>query len=482
MSAQRPNFIFILIDDMGWRDLACFGSPFYETPVIDQLARDGVCFTNAYASCPVCSPTRASILTGKYPATLNLTDYIGAFAKGKLLAAPFIDHLPLEEKSIARTLKDAGYRTYHVGKWHLGDEPYWPEHHGFDVNIAGCDWGNPKHGYFSPYRNPRITDGPRGEYLTDRLTDEAIKLLRVNGDAPFFLYMSHYAVHMPMDVPKRYRDKYKQKARQMGLDKHKTFAIGEYFPITRKRRLRVKRRLLQSHPTYAGMIENLDDNTGKLLKVLEELGKADNTVIIFTSDNGGVSTYGHPPTTNAPLSEGKGWMQEGGTRVPLIIKWPGKIQPGTTSDCPVTSTDFYPTMLEMAGLPFIPKQHCDGVSLMPLFQGVAQLPERNLFWHYPHYSNLGNTPGASIRSGDHKLIEFFEDNHVELYNLKDDLPETYDIAGEQPQVADRLKTALQEWQKSIEAKFPIPNPKWKPGPREKEFMKKHLNRIFDIKT
>lgn len=479
-SSTRPNFIFILIDDMGWRDLGCFGSSFYETPNIDRLCAEGMQFSDAYASCPVCSPTRASIMTGKYPATLGLTDYIGAFAKGKLLAAPFIDHIPLEEITIARALKDVGYRTYCVGKWHLGPRPYWPEKHGFDINIAGCDWGNPKHGYFSPYHNPCLKDGPRGEYLTDRLTDEAITLIRQNGDSPFFLYMSHYAVHMPMDVPRALKKKYENKAKALGLNKVKACIKGEHFPIIQKRFQHVYRRLVQSHAAYAAMIENLDYNTGRLLKALEETGKTQDTVVIFYSDNGGVSTYGRPVTSNAPLNEGKGWMYEGGNRVPLIIKWPNKIQPGH-SDYIITSPDFYPTILEMAGLPLNPNQHIDGRSFWHVLKGAQNLKREPVFWHFPHYSNLGSTPAAAIRVDDFKLIEFFEDHHIELYNLKEDLGEKHNIADEMPEIAKNLHKQLHRWQKTIEAKFPTPNPAWKPRKRElKQFIKENQKHIFEL--
>jgi arylsulfatase A-like enzyme len=479
----KPNIIFILIDDMGWMDIGCNGSSFYETPNIDRIAKDGMRFTDAYASCPVCSPTRASLMTGKYPATLNLTDYISAFAKGRLLPAHFIDHLPLEEKSIASALKEAGYRTYCVGKWHLGDEPYWPEHHGFDVNIGGCSWGNPKHGFFSPYRNPRLLDGPRGEYLTDRLTNEAINLIKDNGDAPFFLYMSHYAVHFPLDCPQPLIDKYKQKAAALGLDKMRIFEKGELFPVTRRKNQHILRRLIQSHPAYAGMIENLDTNTGKLLQALEVMGKTENTMVIFYSDNGGVATYSNPCTSNKPLSEGKGWMEEGGTRVPLLIKWPNKIKPGSTCSVPVTSTDFYPTFLEMAHLPLQPNQHKDGVSILQILLGkVKELTNRkDIFWHYPHYSNLGNTPGASIRSGDYKLIQFFEDNHLELYNLREDIAEKKNISSTHSELVQELKQKLENWQKSVNAQFPTVNPGWKDSWKTKRLWKKHLKRIFDQK-
>ncbi len=461
MVKNKPNIIFILIDDLGWSDVGCHGSDFYETPNLDALAMEGMRFTDAYAACPVCSPTRASILTGKYPATLGVTNFIGGHAKGKLIDAPYVDHLPLEEKIIASALKDAGYRTYHVGKWHLGNEPYWPEHHGFDVNIAGCSWGLPMGGYFSPYRNPKLEDGPKREYLTDRLTDEAIKLIEANGDDPFFLYLPYYAVHIPIQAPREYKLKYKEKAKALGLDKLKTFEEGEFFPCKHKRNLHVKRRLVQSDPAYAAMIEKLDENIGRLLRSLKDLGKEDNTVVFFTSDNGGLSTAEGSPTCNAPLSEGKGWMYEGGTREPLLVKWPGVIEPGSVCSTPVTSPDFYPTILEIAGLELIPEQHCDGASLLPLLKGKNIIDRDAIFWHYPHYGNQGGTPGSSVRAGDYKLIEFFENGNIELYDLRNDIGEEHDLSEEEPEIAARLKNLLFEWRESVKAKIPERNPNYR---------------------
>lgn len=457
----KLNFLFILIDDLGWMDLSCQGSDFYETPNVDKLASEGVRFTNAYASCPVCSPTRASILTGKYPATLGLTNFIGGGAKGKLIDAPYIKHLPLEEISLARALKNGGYSTYHVGKWHLGIKRYWPENHGFDVNIAGCHWGLPMGGYFSPYNNPRLKNGPKKEYLTDRLTDEAINLIKTNGDSPFFMYLSYYAVHIPIQVPREYKDKFKNKAKALGLNEIKAFEKGDYFACEHKNKFRIKRRLVQSDPAYAGMVNKLDENIGRVLEALEVQGIADNTVVIFTSDNGGLATAEGSPTCNAPLSEGKGWMYEGGTREPLYIKWPKVVKPGSVCDVPVTSPDFYPTLLELAGLDLMPEQHCDGVSLVPLLKGSGKLDREAIYWHYPHYSNQGGTPGSSVRAGDYKLIEFFEDNRVELYNLRKDISENHDLSGSEVGKTKELRVLLQKWREQVEAKIPKTNPDYK---------------------
>ncbi|MBD3351019.1 MAG: sulfatase-like hydrolase/transferase, partial [Candidatus Lokiarchaeota archaeon] len=377
---SKPNIVFILIDDLGWRDLSCYGSTFYETPNLDRLAKQGMSFSNAYAACPVCSPTRASILTGKYPATLGLTNWIGGHEVGKLISAPYIRHLPLEERTIAKTLKEHGYRTYHIGKWHLGKEPYWPEHHGFDVNIGGCHWGSPKFGYFSPYRIPTLKNGPKGEYLTDRLTNEAINIIREKREEPFFLYLSYYSVHIPIQVPEEYVEKYRKKAKKLGLDEKKTFEMGEKFSCEHKKYLRIKRRLVQSDPKYAAMVEKLDENIGRFLDELDRLGEKENTIVFFTSDNGGLSTAESSPTCNFPLSEGKGWMYEGGTREPLIVRWPRDVKADTFCDVPVTSPDFYPTILDILGLEPLANQNLEGKSILPLLKGKKNLKRDSIFW------------------------------------------------------------------------------------------------------
>ena len=462
---RKPNFLFILIDDLGWRDLGCYGSSFYETPHLDRLASEGMVFTDAYAACPVCSPTRASILSGKYPANVGVTNFIGKAhpSRGKLIDAPYIDHLPLEETSLASALKEDGYTTWHVGKWHLGDAPYYPEKQGFDVNVGGCSWGQPKNGYFSPWGIENLEDGPPGEYLTDRLADEAIRLIRTNDGQPFFLNMDFYSVHTPIQAKENVIAKYEKKAVELGLDKLRTFAEGENFPCEHKKDRRVIRRLVQSDPVYAAMIEALDENIGRLLQALDETGQADNTVVFFTSDNGGLATAEGSPTCNSPLAEGKGWMYEGGTREPLIVRWPHVVEPGSQCTVPVTSPDFYPTMLEMAGLEPRPEQHQDGVSIVPLLKGGTTVEREAIFWHYPHYGNQGGTPGSSVRMGDYKLIEFFEDARLELYNLRDDLSEATNLVDLEPERARRLQTALAEWRAAAEAKSPRPNPEYAPG-------------------
>jgi arylsulfatase A-like enzyme len=462
MANRKPNIVFILADDLGWRDIGCYGSEFYETPNLDRLAAGGMRFTQAYAASPVCSPTRASIMSGKYPAAVRITEWIGGCNNAKLLSAPYIDHLPLSEQNIARMLKDAGYATWHIGKWHLGDKKYWPDHQGFDVNIGGTRGGMPDT-YFSPYNNPALRDGPTGEYLTDRLTNEAVMLIEQNDGRPFFLNLWHFAVHIPIQAKAEYIKKYKIKAAALGLDNKDPLRVGddghgEFYGYLPNKQLR--RRIIQSDPVYASMIQSLDESVGKIMQALEQKGIADNTIIIFTSDNGGVSTSEGSPTCNLPLAEGKGWLYEGGIREPLIINWPCVVKPGTICNVPVTSPDFYSTLLAAAGPDLVAKQHSDGVSIMPLLRGHDKLDREALFWHYPHYSNQGGRPACAVRAGDYKLIEFFEDNHVELYNLRADISETNNLAQKEPQVVHRLKKMLNEWMKKVDAKIPQPNSQW----------------------
>lgn len=467
----QPNIVFILMDDLGWMDLSCYGSSFYETPNLDRLATEGMRFTDAYASCPVCSPTRASILTGKYPATVGVTNYIDCGgglhpSRGRVIDAPYIDHIPPSENTLAAALRDGGYQTWHVGRWHLGgkfhlggDADFYPEKYGFDVNVGGCFWGCPVT-YFSPWHLPVMEDGPEGEYLTDHITDAAIDLIRNREDRPFFLNLWHYAVHTPIEAPAELVAKYEDKARKMGLDTVQAIVEGENFAVDHKKHQRIERRIIQSDPVYAAMVENMDWNIGRVLSALEEEGLADNTIVIFTSDNGGLATAEGSPTCNRPLAEGKGWMYEGGAREPLIVRWPGVTQPGSVCEVPTTSPDFYPTFLEMAGLPLIPRQHCDGVSIAPLLRGEDSLEREAIFWHYPHYGNQGGSPGASVRVGDWKLIEFFEDNHIELYNLCDDISEEHNLADRQPEQAVSMRRTLEDWQRRVNALIPEPNPEW----------------------
>jgi len=450
----RPNLVFILADDLGWSDLGCYGSTFCETPHLDRLAGKGMRFTDAYAACSVCSPTRASILTGKYPARLHLTDWVPGRADRpdqKLKRPVILDHLPLEEVTLAEALQEGGYRTGFIGKWHLGGTNFFPENQGFDLNVGGCAKGSPP-SYFSPYRIPTLRDGPRGKYLTDRLTDEALEFIESAKAKPFLLYLSHYAVHNPQQAKAELVAKYRAKAARLAPP-----AGPEFLPEGKQRT-----RQIQNQPIYAAMVQSVDESVGRVMQKLAELGIDGNTVVVFTSDNGGLSTSEGAPTSNLPLRGGKGWHYEGGVREPLIVRWPGVTQPGSICRAPMISTDYYPTFLQMAGLPLRPRQHIDGVSLVPLLRG-GTLAERRLFWHYPHYSNQGGGPGGAVRVGDFKLIEWFEDMRVELFNLREDVSEKHDLAAAMPEKAAALRRQLHDWRKDIMAVMPTPNPDYKPA-------------------
>ena len=432
-----PNFVFILADDLGWADLGCYGSTFYETPNLDRLAREGVRFTDAYAASCVCSPTRVSIMTGKYPARVGLTNWLTGRIRKKLLGAPYVKQMPLEEVTLAEALKSAGYRTGFVGKWHLGGQPYWPEHQGFDVNVAGCHAGSPMGGYFAPWGNPRMTDGPKGQYLTDRLTDEGLKFIEANKDRRFLLYQSYHTVHTPIQGKKELIAKYRAKAAKPPFNQPAP-------PIAEAER---KVRQTQNHPVYAAMVEGLDTNVGRILAKLDELKLTGRTVVIFMSDNGGLSTSEGSPTSNVPLRAGKGWLYEGGIREPMIVRAPGVARRGAVCREPVISTDFYPTMLELAGRPPRPNQHADGVSLAGLLKGAESLPRKAIYWHYPHYSPQGGRPACAVRAGRYKLSR--------------DLGEKNDLAAKMPDKAAELKTMLHDWLKAVDAKMPTPNPRYR---------------------
>jgi arylsulfatase A-like enzyme len=439
--AVRPNVIIILADDLGWADLGCYGSEYHKTPNLDRLASQGMRFTDAYAACPVCSPSRAAILTGKYPARLNLTTFLPGRPDRpdqKLLQPIINQQLPAGETTLAAVLKKAGYATGHVGKWHLGGKGSLPEERGFDVNIAGDAAGSPR-SYFAPYKNragvliPKLEHAPDGEYLTDRLTAEAMQFIENNRDKPFFLYLPHYAVHIPL------------KAKKDMIAKYKPGRPGE-----------------QGNPIYAAMIESLDEGVGRILQSLDDLKLADHTIVVFTSDNGGLSVRegpDTPSTSNAPLREGKGYLYEGGIREPLIVKWPNVTRPGSTSAVPVCGIDLFSTILDACGVKS--DDPVDGVSMVPLLKG-GELKRDALYWHYPHYSNQGGKPGGTIRAGDFKLIEFYEDGQLELYNLKKDMNESNNLAVDKPMKAKELSSKLAAWRKEVGAKMMKPNPDYVP--------------------
>lgn len=463
-SIERPNIIFFLIDDLGWMDLGYSGSTFYETPNVDALAASGMVLTNAYAACPVCSPTRASIMSGKYPARMNTTDWFGApqpdaIASGEsnhrtnrkpLLPAAYVPHLPLEEVTIAEALQANGYATGFFGKWHLGEDPsLWPDAQGFDVNVGGWTSGSPHGGYFAPYRNPRLEQGPDGEHLPARLANEAAAFISANRDQPKFVMFSMYSVHTPLQSPDDDTEYFREKSDAAGLENHWTTQGDREV------------RMVQNHAVYAGMVKAMDDAVGRVVRAVEEAGELDRTLFVFFSDNGGLSTSEGSPTSNAPLRAGKGWLYEGGIREPCIIAWPGRITAGSTSDQLVISNDFYPTLLEAAALPLDHDQHVDGVSLMPILRGQTERLERStIFWHYPHYGNQGGSPGSAVRDGDWKLIRFFESGrNPELYNLAEDIGESDNRFEAEPIVAVRLNALLDEWLNNVDAQYPTPNPR-----------------------
>ncbi|MBS0000203.1 MAG: sulfatase [Cyclobacteriaceae bacterium] len=447
----KPNFVFFLVDDLGWTDLGCYGSSFHETPNLDMLASGGMVFTDAYSTSPVCSPTRASIMTGKHPARVNITDWIpGDDPRNRRLLGPEDNHhLALEEETIAEVMKASGYRTFYAGKWHLGDTGYFPEHQGFDINMGGHHMGQPPGGYYSPYDNPKLEDGPAGEYLPDRLTDESLRFLQSVQEEPFFLFLAFYTVHTPIQASRKHIDHFEKKKQGLGEEAH-PLLVDEHTGSTT---------INQVNAPYASMVYSMDENVGRIIDYLNETGLSENTYIIFTSDNGGLSTLRKnsvSPTSVMPLRAGKGWCYEGGIRVPLIIAGPG-ISHGSTN-VPAISTDFYPTILEMAGLEMMPQHHIDGISLLPLIS-ENKTPERDaIFWHFPHYHGSQWTPGAAIRMGDWKLVEFYHDGKTELYNLAEDIGETTDLSGEYPEKAAELKALLKKMQDNTGALIPVENP------------------------
>ncbi len=451
-AAPRINFVFFLVDDLGWADVGCYGSEFYETPHIDALAASGMKFTHGYAACPVCSPTRASIMTGRHPVRVDITDWIPGMSLARYRDAKFHlvedrDNLALAELTIAEALQAHGYQTFFAGKWHLGGAGHWPTDQGFDINIGGCEKGSPPGGYYAPWQNPNLEANRPDEYLTERLTEESLRFLETRSqDQPFLLFLSYYNVHAPITPYKKRYAHFQQKAAARFPDE--TPFRREHEGISRTR---------QDDAAYASMVAAVDDSVGQILTAIDHDNLADNTVVIFFSDNGGLCTLRNKngPTSNLPLRSGKGWLYEGGVREPTIIRAPGVTHAGTTCETPVVSMDFFPTMLELAGLPAMPDRHVDGVSLVPLLEGET-IPPRDLFWHYPHYHGSTWTPGASIRAGDWKLIEFYHWDNVELYNLRDDPGESRDLSRENVSVANELRTKLRAWQQQLGAKMPQP--------------------------
>lgn len=444
-----PNVVLFVVDDLGWMDLGIQGSTFYQTPHIDRLARQGALFTQAYAASGVCSPSRASLQTGRYPARLNITDWIPG--EGDVPGRPFLqvqdlDALPTQERTLAEVFRDAGYHTAHIGKWHLGGAGHLPTDQGYDVNIAGNDRGQPPT-YFFPYEKGEYTladlqmGGEAGEYLTDRLAEEAAGYIEQRADQPFFLHFSFYQVHTPLEGKPDLIAKYEALRPPRTDDERFADDAG------------IRRRVVQDHPTYAAMIEAMDDAVGVVLEELDRNGLTDNTIVVFTSDNGGLSTVNRAPTSNEPLRRGKGWLYEGGIRVPLLMRWPEQIPPGARIETPAIGADVFPTLLELIGIE--ENREVDGVSLVPALRGET-LAERPLFWYYPHYHTSGSRPSAAIRMGPYKLFLYIEDGRRELYNLALDIGETTNLADAQPDRADEMQRLLENWLQEVGAQRPVP--------------------------
>ncbi len=457
---DRPNVLFILVDDLGAMDIGANNpETFYETRNIDRLAASGMRFTNGYAANPVCSPTRFSILTGRYPTRRGCTNFFSGKKAGRFRPAPLNDRMPLDEITLAEMLKQQGYATFFAGKWHLGpNEAFWPEQQGFDINKGGHSRGGPYGGkkYFSPYGNPRLTDGPDGEHLPDRLASETVQFIQQHQEEPFLAYLAFYSVHTPLIGRPDLVKKYQQKANRLQLpagsplDDNCVFADEEQnLPVPRKRRVRT----VQSHAVYAAMVEAMDQAVGKVLDALEQTGLAEKTIVCLTSDNGGLATSEGWPTSNLPLRAGKGWLYEGGIREAFLIRAPGVTQPGTVCHAPVISVDFFPTILELAHVSLPRDKVIDGVSLVPLLSRTGAWPDRPLYWHYPHYSNQGGFPGGAIREGNWKLLERYEDGRVHLYNLSDDPGERHDLASRQPERVQSMRARLHRWYRDVDAKF-----------------------------
>lgn len=426
----RPNFLFVLADDLGWADLPCYGSTFHETPNLDRFAASALRFTTAYSAGAVCSPTRASIMTGCYPCRAGITDYLpGLSSEGRKLKTPDdLDALPLDRLTIGEAFKQNGYQTFYAGKWHLGGSGFSPLEQGFD------SWIEEGRGKQDPKGGERYTQG-------------ALRFLDTRDSSrPFFAFVSYNEVHAPITARDPWVEHFRRKAAALP-------PLAEPFLNERRGRSRVR----QDDPEYASMLANLDHYTGRLLARLDDLRLHENTVVVFCSDNGGLCTQAKPgPTSNFPLRSGKGWLYEGGIRVPLLVRVPGITKPGATCDAQVISTDYFPTLLDLAGLPLQPRLHQDGVSIAPLLRGRPHLPARTLYWHYPHYHGSTWAPGGALRDGNWKLIEFFEENKAELYRLDKDLAERNDLAPRQPARVQQLQAKLAAWRNEAGAKMPVP--------------------------
>lgn len=459
---EKPNVLFIIADDYGAYDMSASGSEFYQTPNLDSLASESMIFTNGYAASRVCSPSRASIMSGKSPARHGITDWIGAPAgeewrkrerHTKLLPPDYQRSLPHDYIVLPEALKEEGYFTFFAGKWHLGSEGSYPEDHGFDINQGGFESGGPyTGGYFSPFNNPKMEDYPNeaGMSLAEKLAKETSDFIEDNSNRPFFAFLSFYAVHAPIQTTQAYWQKYRDKAEELGIAET-GFEMGHFLPI----------RQVQDNPVYAGLVEHMDDAVGSVLETLKTHGLEENTIVIFTSDHGGVAAGDNYATSNRPLRGGKGYQYEGGLKVPYFIKVPWLEHQGTENHTPVTGTDFYPTILGLTGSELQPDEHQDGVSLVPLLEGDS-IADRSLIWHYPHYGNQGGRPSSVIRDGQWKLIRYHADSSEVLYNLQSDPGEEKDLYLKHRNIAERLGNELTKYLEMTGAAFPLADPQYDP--------------------
>ncbi|WP_248722456.1 sulfatase [Seonamhaeicola sp. ML3] len=470
---KKPNVLFILVDDLGYHDLGVTGSTFYETPHVDNLANESVMFTNGYAASRVCSPSRASIMTGKFTARHGITDWIGAKAgedwrkrnrHDKMLPANYVMQLPKQDITIAEAFKEHGYKTFFAGKWHLGDKGSYPEDHGFDINKGGFHRGGPAGGFFAPWSNPKLKNKQKGENLTMRLANETADFISKHKDSTFFAFLSFYAVHAPIQTTQGKWAKYRKKADSMGIAES-GYEMERVLPFRR----------VQDNPVYGGLVESMDDAVGVVLKALKDNGVDDNTIVVFTSDNGGVASGDHYATSNLPLRGGKGYQWEGGIKEPFFIKVPW-LKSIKSSEVPVVSTDFYPTLLDLADLPLKQEQHVDGVSLKPLLEGNQTNIDRPLFWHYPHYGNQGGEPSSIIQKDGFKLIHYWEDGREELFKLPSEEKDTQNVIEQHPEIAKNLSNELSAWLKEVNAEYPLTDPEFDQDKRQQ-----HLQNMVNKK-
>ncbi len=469
-----------MVDDLGYHDLGVTGSKFYETPNVDKLAQESMMFTQGYATSRVCSPSRASIMTGKFTARHGITDWIGAKSGkdwrlrkrfDKLLPADYVMSLPKKDITIAEAFKSSGYKTFFAGKWHLGDKGSYPENHGFDINKGGFHKGGPAGGFFSPWQNPKLKNKKDGENLTIRLANETANFIKQHKDSAFFAFLSFYAVHAPIQTTEKRWRKYRNKADSLGITKT-GYKMERVLPI----------RKVQDNPIYGGLVETMDDAVGIVLKTLKDNGLDKNTIVVFTSDNGGVASGDNYATSNLPLRGGKGYQWEGGIREPFFMKVPWLETTKNTTDFPVIHTDFYPTLLDLVEIPLNKNQHKDGISLKPLLEGKELTINRPLYWHYPHYGNQGGEPSSIIQFKGWKLIHYWEDNRQELFKLPSSEKDELNVIAQNPEIAKKLSTQLLNWLQEVKAKYPVKDDLFDVKKRQKRLQNSQSDKLKSLEN